>query len=491
MASSASRGLMRSWETILGFACNQGFIYALFYLEPAQSVVLSGNEFVRVELIGTLLFMALTFYAVASLSSKVRDVALSPRFVLAYACLLVLGSGVPTFVGQQDLVSIAYESICVGIPSALMLCAWGRVLGWFDIRQSVPAVFLGLGLGAAICFVFSIIPVDGLYALLYFAPLGSAFLLKRIAVARENGMQLLSNVGPAGVDELTHSLTAKILFGTSLYGIATGLVEAGLAGNGLGSPANSITMFLLVMFCVAAMQLFEGRSVFSMAKVTDKSLEADAVTPPDEGPLDSSYRLAILLMVCGCLFAPIMASVLGYSGASVVIVGFLGLTAVLMSLFLVMAHVSTHDAARSFALGFMALYAGQIMGLLVGNAVVQLCPENLVSSTTIAISGLVVLISYLYLFTNRDMKALSIVVERADAFEAAVLKIVEDAKLSKREAEILPLALRGRTGERIAAELYISKNTVDTHIKRIYAKCGVHSRQELIDLGERTQQSIR
>ena len=66
-------------------------------------------------------------------------------------------------------------------------------------------------------------------------------------------------------------------------------------------------------------------------------------------------------------------------------------------------------------------------------------------------------------------------------------RIAASAKLSKREAEILPLALRGRTAERIAGEFFISKNTVDTHLRRIYAKCGVHTRQELIDLGERTE----
>ena len=47
-----------------------------------------------------------------------------------------------------------------------------------------------------------------------------------------------------------------------------------------------------------------------------------------------------------------------------------------------------------------------------------------------------------------------------------------------------------RTGERIAAEFYISKSTVDTHLRRIYAKCGVHGRQELIDLGERTEAEL-
>ena len=67
---------------------------------------------------------------------------------------------------------------------------------------------------------------------------------------------------------------------------------------------------------------------------------------------------------------------------------------------------------------------------------------------------------------------------------------MQERGLSKREAEILPLALKGRTSERIAEQFVISKSTVDTHLRRIYAKCDVHSRQELIDLGERVAEQI-
>ena len=31
----------------------------------------------------------------------------------------------------------------------------------------------------------------------------------------------------------------------------------------------------------------------------------------------------------------------------------------------------------------------------------------------------------------------------------------------------------------------------DTHLRRIYSKCGVHSRQELLDLAEKTAASLR
>lgn len=53
--------------------------------------------------------------------------------------------------------------------------------------------------------------------------------------------------------------------------------------------------------------------------------------------------------------------------------------------------------------------------------------------------------------------------------------------LSDREIEVLALYAMGWTQKRVAEELYISPSTVHAHIKRIYAKTGLHSRQEILD----------
>ena len=44
---------------------------------------------------------------------------------------------------------------------------------------------------------------------------------------------------------------------------------------------------------------------------------------------------------------------------------------------------------------------------------------------------------------------------------------------------------KGRTKAYIAEALYLTENTVKTHSKRIYAKLGIHSKRELLDLVER------
>ena len=57
--------------------------------------------------------------------------------------------------------------------------------------------------------------------------------------------------------------------------------------------------------------------------------------------------------------------------------------------------------------------------------------------------------------------------------------------LTPRESQVLVQLARGRSAPAIAADLGITENTAWAHIKRVYAKMGVHGKQELIDLVER------
>lgn len=61
-------------------------------------------------------------------------------------------------------------------------------------------------------------------------------------------------------------------------------------------------------------------------------------------------------------------------------------------------------------------------------------------------------------------------------------KLVEGARISPREMDVLELVMKARTASRIADELFVSENTVKAHMKSIYAKLDVHSRQELLDV---------
>lgn len=54
--------------------------------------------------------------------------------------------------------------------------------------------------------------------------------------------------------------------------------------------------------------------------------------------------------------------------------------------------------------------------------------------------------------------------------------------VSPRETEVLYYLGRGYNHGYIARKLFVSENTVRTHVRHIYAKLGVSSREELLDL---------
>lgn len=52
--------------------------------------------------------------------------------------------------------------------------------------------------------------------------------------------------------------------------------------------------------------------------------------------------------------------------------------------------------------------------------------------------------------------------------------------LSERETDVLKCLAEGLNNHQIAEQLFISDNTVKTHLKNLFVKCGVQSRSELL-----------
>ena len=66
-------------------------------------------------------------------------------------------------------------------------------------------------------------------------------------------------------------------------------------------------------------------------------------------------------------------------------------------------------------------------------------------------------------------------------FDSRLLRFADDHGMSKREREVLALAVEGKDTQGIASELYISTGTVKAHMHRIYNKAGVEHRQDLVN----------
>ena len=72
--------------------------------------------------------------------------------------------------------------------------------------------------------------------------------------------------------------------------------------------------------------------------------------------------------------------------------------------------------------------------------------------------------------------------EPPEALPPACLQLAEQHRLTKREQQVFELLAQGRSTTDVATALDVSENTAKTHIKRLYKKLDVHSKQDIIDL---------
>jgi len=85
-------------------------------------------------------------------------------------------------------------------------------------------------------------------------------------------------------------------------------------------------------------------------------------------------------------------------------------------------------------------------------------------------------IVFIYLFISRRyFEDFEVVVPSKLDFS----KLVQEKGISAREEEIIELLIEGKTNREIASTLFISTNTVKTHIKNIYGKLEVSNRVQL------------
>jgi DNA-binding NarL/FixJ family response regulator len=89
--------------------------------------------------------------------------------------------------------------------------------------------------------------------------------------------------------------------------------------------------------------------------------------------------------------------------------------------------------------------------------------------------------------TEKIMDAIQEVMDGGAPMSMNIAKIVirsfhknQNSPLTKRETEILEQVANGKSRSKIAKEMFIDLETVKSHIKHIYAKLNVHSREDAI-----------
>jgi ATP/maltotriose-dependent transcriptional regulator MalT len=60
----------------------------------------------------------------------------------------------------------------------------------------------------------------------------------------------------------------------------------------------------------------------------------------------------------------------------------------------------------------------------------------------------------------------------------------EGLGITRREMEVLELIAQGMSNQEIAAKLFVSENTVKTHLSRVFDKLGAKRRTQAVQMGK-------
>jgi DNA-binding CsgD family transcriptional regulator len=207
--------------------------------------------------------------------------------------------------------------------------------------------------------------------------------------------------------------------------------------------------------------------------------------------IDRSYILYIAVTMLGLSFIGFMIldrSVLSYILIDTLMLGACGVFDLFWWSILGEMLDIHKNPAKILGIGLSANVLGIFIGGILGNSIMS----SALPGNNPSIAALVVVFIILVILPPLH-KHLSILLkgstftavpyESASSEQAGTAEIFEAAGLlTEREIEITKLLLRGRTYKMIADELYLSENTVKTHIKNIYSKFNVQSKTGLIKL---------
>ncbi len=139
------------------------------------------------------------------------------------------------------------------------------------------------------------------------------------------------------------------------------------------------------------------------------------------------------------------------------------------------------STAFGYSEGFIC--AGMLVGNVLHNGLeaAGLLSEQTVLDICLAFMCALMLLVVLLNDQQRSIHEIMTAPRKPSALERHAAAIADEFKLSAREFEILELLGQGFTAQGIAKRMVISPYTVQTHIKHIYQKMGIHSRTELLD----------
>lgn len=343
-----------------------------------------------------------------------------------------------------------------GLGSTLRL-GWEERLSVRGVARTALCAGLAYLLGFVLFAIVSLLPPVVALVASALLPFGAYALLLR-------GMaQVPTAPEPSrtSLHELLASIPWKLIVAIALayfsYGATRmGGVMGGLAASGAGHVAVAGIPALGCLIAIALAFCFYRKNALLAFYLAFPLMGIAAIVPASVDPLGGTTTFCIALV-----------------GAELVkyLVWFLLIDSIIKD---------GLSALLCLALMRFAQWGGSCLG--------QLAADALPTQEAVTIAVLVSLVVALLVIIGAPVAAKAAAGGRAAGeasdLEARVALAAARFRLSPREQEVLAIWATGHTGAYIEKQLFISKNTVKTHLNHIYAKTKTANREELLELLE-------
>ena len=408
----------------------------------------------------------LVLVAGAVLFNRVRE---TPRLLEPAAVALMAGGTVLSAVSLAPLLSMA-GGFASGIGYGLLWLFWGRVLAEIHSERTEYIVPASSAVTAVTALVFPTLsgPI-GVTAVAALAPLSFGCL----AVARKqvpyDGDPTRENDARAPMP--SRNILRVIAYTVGLYFVIgclnslSPLLETPLGPFTVNIPVflgSCLGILLALLFILHAVRI----DLASLSKLIAPLLMGAITLFALQRPLAERCFVALLVGA-------------DFMAVSVIIVYLVNLE-------------KAGRLRRYSGIGIAqgALLIGSVAGNLFGrqwHGGLGLSTEQLLFIVLVLASALVLSLSFIPRSASARPAAGPAASTQKERDIAEVVQDLAAAKgLTPRETEILEYLARGRTEPYIREQLWLSRSTVSTHVKHIYQKLGIHSKQEIISLIEKS-----
>lgn len=418
--------------------------------------------------------------------SLLRETPLSVAALAIFACGLAL-LGVAFHTGNSSLAALG--SPLGGIGAVWFSVLVGLALVRIGVRASavaIPLAFVARYIVQAVIQIAGVVVSPIIALLLYFACNVCAYALMRpfvrdlVRIARKSGAPIeLDATNPSSFLPVSSLVYVSIF----LFNAACGFAFSGRAANEPGAVLLLGSLPVIAVFLVAA--------------GARRRLSADVL-----------YMVSTLLVVGGFLLAPLPlaagGSAVGEDASGILLEA--GSECFSLLTYYLVAAVGSRNPAGALSTSALATAAGFLgigCGALLEQGISHLGAHDAALSMVVASGVTLAFIafnfcamrSFSFEATIQGVHPMHPAGNGTDAalmghacpernLEAASVIAAERFGLTPREVDVLQLLARGRTSSVIQEKLFLSNNTVKTHVRHIYTKMDVHSQQELMTLVE-------